>query len=96
MGNGFSWSLSIFLTSPTYAFGICIWLWTLRVSLRKEVRTEVKHAAVISLEHEDILWRNGVLGDLPRAFASSSVYTVGLHFSLRDCQETIFEMFRVL
>ena len=36
---------------------------TVCVSDCKEgVGTEVKHAAVVSFEHEDILWKKGVLG----------------------------------
>ena len=36
---------------------------TVCVSLHKEgVGAEVKHATVISIEHEEILWKNGVLG----------------------------------
>ena len=55
------------------------------VSFRKEgVGTEVKHAAVISVEHEDILWKKGVLGVASlESLLCIAFYTVGLHFSLQ-------------
>ena len=62
---------------------------TVCVSLRKEgVGTEVKHADVVSVEHEDILWNKGVLGIAsPESLLRAMFYTVGLHFSLRGGQE---------
>ena len=62
---------------------------TVCVSLRKEgVGTEVRHAAVIPIEHEDILWKRGVLGvATPESLLRTVFYTVGLHFSLRGGQE---------
>ena len=62
---------------------------TVCISLRKEgVGTEVKHAAVVSVEHEDILWNKGVLGIAsPESLLRAVFYTVGLHFSLRGGQE---------
>jgi hypothetical protein len=62
---------------------------TVCVSLRKEgVGTEVKHAAVVSVEHEDILWKKGVLGVAsPESLLRAVFYTVGLHFCLRGGQE---------
>ena len=62
---------------------------TVCVSLRKEgIGASVKHADVISLEHEELMWQKGVLGvhsldSLLRAV----FYTVGLHFCLRGGQE---------
>ena len=36
---------------------------TLCVALRKEgIGADVKHAAVISLEHEELVWKNGAIG----------------------------------
>ena len=62
---------------------------TVCVSLRKQgVGTEVKHAAVIPLDHEDILWQKGILGvDTPESLLRTVFYTVGLQFSLRGGQE---------
>ena len=62
---------------------------TVCVSLRKEgVGAEVKHATVISIEHEETLWKNGVLGvNSPESLLRTVFYTVGLYFSLRGGQE---------
>ena len=55
---------------------------TVCVSLRKEgVGAEAKHAAVISIEHEETLWKNGVLGvNSPESLLRTIFYTVGLYF----------------
>ena len=54
------------------------------MSLRKEgVGTEVKHAAVVSLEHEDILWRNGVLG-VPRILSFEQCFTQSVYTSASE------------
>ena len=62
---------------------------TVCASLSKEgVGTEVRHAAVIPIEHEDILWKKGVLGvATPESLLRTVFYTVELHFSLRGGQE---------
>ena len=62
---------------------------TVCVSLRKEgIGAEVKHAAVISLEHEELLWQKGALGvHSPDSLLRAVFYTVGLHFCLRGGQE---------
>lgn len=59
------------------------------VDLRKRgVGAEVHHAAVISLEHEELLWSSGVLGvDTPLSLLRAAFYMVGLHFCLRGGQE---------
>ena len=50
---------------------------TVCVSLRKEgVGAEVKHATVISIEHEETLWKNGVLGvNSPESLLRTIFYT---------------------
>ena len=48
----------------------------------------VKHAAVISLEHEELMWQKGALGvHSPDSLLRAVFYTVGLHFCLREGQE---------
>ena len=62
---------------------------TVCVSLRKEgIGAEVKHAPMISMEHEDIMWQSGVLGcSSPYPLLRAVFYLVGLHFCLRGGQE---------
>ena len=57
--------------------------------LRKEgIGAEVKRAAVISLEHEELMWQKSVLGvHSPDSLLRAAFYTVGLHFCLRGGQE---------
>ena len=43
--------------------------------------SKVKHAAVISLEHEELMWQKGALGvHSPDSLLRAVFYTVGLHF----------------
>ena len=60
---------------------------TVCVSLCKEgVGAAVKHAAVISLGHEELMWQKvGVHS--PDSLLRAVFYTVGLHFCLRGGQE---------
>ena len=60
------------------------------VSLRKEgIGAVRKHAAVISLDDERIMWESGVLGtDSPWALVHAVFFVVGLHFSLRGGRST--------
>ena len=53
-------------------------------TLRKDgIGAEVKHAGVISLEHEVLMWQNGVLGvQSPDSLLRAAFYMVGLHFCL--------------
>ena len=62
---------------------------TVCVALRKEgIGADVKHAAVISLEHEELMWKKGAIGvDSPASLLRATFYTVGLHFCLRGGQE---------
>jgi hypothetical protein len=62
---------------------------TVCVALRKEgIGAQVKHAVVISLEHEELMWKEGALGvDSPASLLRATFYTVGLHFCLRGGQE---------
>ena len=70
---------------------------TMCISLHKEgVGTEVKHTAIVSGEHEDILWNKGVLGIASsESLVCAMFYTVGLHFSLQGGQEHCDFMFPV-
>ena len=62
---------------------------TVSVSLRKQgIGAEVCHAAVISLEDENLIWESGVVGfEPPEALLRAVFVTVGMHFSLRGGQE---------
>ena len=62
---------------------------TVCVVLRKEgIGAQVKHAVVISLEHEKLMWKEGALGvDSPVSLLCATFYTVGLHFCLPGGQE---------
>ena len=64
-------------------------LHTACVALRKEgIGAHAKHAAVISLEHEELMWKRVLLGvDSPASLLRTTFYTVGLHFCLRGGQE---------
>ena len=43
-----------------------------------------KKAQVISIEQEDMLWENGILGDhSPQALLNTLVYYIGLYFAIR-------------
>ena len=59
------------------------------VALRKQgIGADVKHVAVIPLEHEELMWSTGVLGvESPMSLLRATFYTVGLHFCLRGGQE---------
>ena len=62
---------------------------TVCVALRKQgIGADVKHVAVIPLEHEELMWSTGVLGvESPTSLLRATFYTVGLHFCLRRGQE---------
>ena len=62
---------------------------TVCVALRKQgIGADVKHAAVIPLEHEELMWSTGVLGvESPTSLLRATFYTVGLYFCLRGGQE---------
>ena len=62
---------------------------TVCVSLHKDgMGAEVKHAGVISLEHEVLMWQKGALGvQSPDSLLRAAFYMVGLHFCLRGGQE---------
>ena len=62
---------------------------TVCVALRKEgIRADVKHAARIPLEREELMWKRGALGaDLPHSLLRAAFYTIGLHFCLHGGQE---------
>ena len=62
---------------------------TLCVSLRKKgLGATRKHAAVISIEDEKLMWESGVLGeDNPWCLVRAAFYVVGLHFCLRGGEE---------
>ena len=62
---------------------------TVCVGLRKDgIGAAVKHAPIITLEHEGLLWESGVLGfSCPRSLLRAVFYTVGLHCCLRGGNE---------
>ena len=62
---------------------ICTTLDTVCVALRKEgIGANVKHAALNSLEHEELMWESGELGVDSPASLLQETFTVGLHFCL--------------
>ena len=58
---------------------------TVCVVLRKQgIGADVKHAAVIPLEHDELMWSTGVVGvESPTSLLRATFYTVGLHFCPR-------------
>ena len=62
---------------------------TVCVSLRKDgIGASVKHACVVAVDHEMIMWEKGVLSlGTPQALLRAVFYTVGLFFCLRGGQE---------
>ncbi len=82
-------ALNLFDTSDLRFMDLHKTLDTVCVALRKEgIGASVKHAAVISLTDENIMWEKGILGtSAPWPLLRAAFYTVGLFFSLRGGQE---------
>lgn len=59
------------------------------VSLCKEgIGAEIKYAAVITLEREELIWEKGVHGvGSPNSLVRATCYTISLHFCLHGGQE---------